>query len=172
MIGTSTPMSPRRRLISGTAAADASLLTVTRTSCEPARASAATCSAVLAASAVSVFVIDCTTIGAPEPTGTPPTLAVTVCLRCPNFTDQILEGPSKAIARVLRTGYGLRSFPSPACTVHAFCGVGVGQGGRSQRSDDGRQFGISQARLRYPGRRGHAWGSATPQATLAEKRGA
>jgi hypothetical protein len=28
-----------------------------------------------------VLVIDCTTIGCPEPTGTPPTMAVTVCRR-------------------------------------------------------------------------------------------
>jgi hypothetical protein len=39
-----------------------------RTSCEPADASAATCAAVFAASAVSVFVIDWTTIGWADPT--------------------------------------------------------------------------------------------------------
>src|SRR5690606_9349656 len=48
-----------------------------RTICEPARQSAATCVAVPAASAVSVFVIDCTTIGWSEPTLTLPTVAVT-----------------------------------------------------------------------------------------------
>ena len=56
----------------GTAAAASSVLTVTRTSSEPARASAWTCSAVASTSAVSVLVIDCTTIGAPPPTVTPP----------------------------------------------------------------------------------------------------
>jgi hypothetical protein len=61
--GTSTPASLTRRAISGTAAAASSLLTVIRTNCEPARARATTWSAVDAGSAVSVFVIDCTTIG-------------------------------------------------------------------------------------------------------------
>ena len=47
----------------GTAAAASSRSTVMRTSSEPARASAATCRAVPPTSAVSVLVIDCTTIG-------------------------------------------------------------------------------------------------------------
>jgi hypothetical protein len=49
--------------IPGTAAADASLLTVTRTSSLPARARSATCRVVDWTSAVSVLVIDWTTIG-------------------------------------------------------------------------------------------------------------
>ena len=67
--------SPARR------AAAPSLFTVTRTSSEPAWASAATCSAVASASAVSVLVIDCTTTGWREPILTPPTLTVTVSRR-------------------------------------------------------------------------------------------
>ena len=51
------------RSISGTAAAAASLLTVTRTSSLPACASRATWIAVASESAVSVLVIDCTTTG-------------------------------------------------------------------------------------------------------------
>src|SRR5581483_1267161 len=51
--------------------------TVMRTISEPARASAATCAAVEATSAVSVLVIDCTTTGAPSPTVTPPTATAT-----------------------------------------------------------------------------------------------
>ena len=47
----------------GTAAAASSVFTVTRTSSDPARASALTCWTVDSMSAVSVFVIDCTTIG-------------------------------------------------------------------------------------------------------------
>ena len=54
----------------GTAAAASALFTVTRTISEPARASAATCCTVAAMSAVSVLVIDCTTIGASPPIGT------------------------------------------------------------------------------------------------------
>jgi hypothetical protein len=60
-------------LITGTAAAASSRSTVMRTISEPARASAATWRAVPSASAVSVLVIDCTTIGAPPPTCTLPT---------------------------------------------------------------------------------------------------
>src|SRR5882762_4964407 len=65
----------------GRAAAAASLLTVTRTSSEPARASAATCSMVPGISAVSVLVMDWTAIGASLPIRPPPTLAVWVFLR-------------------------------------------------------------------------------------------
>src|SRR5882724_1344633 len=65
----------------GRAAAAASLLTVTRTSSEPARASAATCWMVPAISAVSVLVMDWTAMGAPLPMRTPPTMAVWVFLR-------------------------------------------------------------------------------------------
>src|SRR5690606_39835386 len=72
MIGTSTPCMARRSTIRGTAAADSGLLTVIRTSSEPARHSAAICFAVDATSAVPVLVIDCTTTGASPPTATPP----------------------------------------------------------------------------------------------------
>ena len=47
----------------------------------PARASAATCSAVASTSAVSVLVIDCTTIGAPPPSAMPPTITRRVARR-------------------------------------------------------------------------------------------
>src|SRR5262245_59252009 len=77
-MGTVTPASETWRAISGTAAAAASLFTVTRTSWDPARASATTCAAVPAASAVSVLVIDWTTTGAAEPTCTPPIQVLTV----------------------------------------------------------------------------------------------
>src|SRR6185295_851214 len=50
-----------------TCAAASGVLTVMRTSSEPARASASTCRAVASASSVSVLVIDCTTTGAPPP---------------------------------------------------------------------------------------------------------
>ncbi len=49
--------------MAGRAAAESSLLTVTRTSSLPAAASWATCVTVAGTSAVSVLVIDCTTIG-------------------------------------------------------------------------------------------------------------
>ncbi len=65
----------------GTAAAASLRSTVMRTISDPARASAATCPTVAATSAVSVFVIDWTTTGAPPPTVTFPTLTGTVlCL--------------------------------------------------------------------------------------------
>src|SRR5580765_7320987 len=56
-----------------TCAAASGVLTVMRTSSEPARASASTCPAVAAASAVSVLVIDCATMGASPPMSTSPT---------------------------------------------------------------------------------------------------
>ncbi len=65
----------------GTAAAAASRSTVMRTSSEPASASAATWATVDSMSAVSVLVIDWTTIGAPPPTGTVPTMTGTVSWR-------------------------------------------------------------------------------------------
>src|SRR4051795_1368007 len=78
MTGTSTPSPRTLRTISGTAAAACSVLTVTRTSCEPACARRATWIAVPAASAVSVLVIDWTTTGGADPTRTPPTSTETV----------------------------------------------------------------------------------------------
>src|SRR5215813_7300227 len=57
----------------GTALAAASRSTVMRTISDPARASVADWRAVAAMSAVSVLVIDCTTIGASPPMTTPPT---------------------------------------------------------------------------------------------------
>ena len=66
----------------GTWAAASGVFTVMRTSSEPARASASTCRAVDSASAVSVLVIDCTTIGASPPMVTLPT----------RFTGVILPG--------------------------------------------------------------------------------
>ena len=61
--------------------AASSVLTVTRTSSEPACARRATWIAVASASAVSVFVIDWTTIGWSPPTGMPPTSTVIEFLR-------------------------------------------------------------------------------------------
>src|SRR3954453_1502570 len=81
MMGTCTPCLSSCSTMCGTPLAASSLFTVTRTSSDPARASAATCCTVEGMSAVSVLVIDCTTIGASEPTRTPPTTAVTVFLR-------------------------------------------------------------------------------------------
>src|SRR2546423_3746287 len=73
MTGTSTSAT-----MAGTARAASSVLTVTRTSSLPAACSARTCAAVAAASAVSVLVMDWTTIGCALPTKTPPTLTVMV----------------------------------------------------------------------------------------------
>src|SRR5215218_1075954 len=78
MMGTATPRPRTLRTISGTAAAASSVLTVTRTSWDPAWASRATWIAVASASAVSVLVIDWTTTGWAEPTRTPPTSTETV----------------------------------------------------------------------------------------------
>src|SRR6266700_1225193 len=66
-------MASRRSRMRGTCAAASAVLTVTRTSSEPARASSWTWVAVLWKSAVSVFVIDCTNTGAPPPISACPT---------------------------------------------------------------------------------------------------
>ena len=71
MSGAVQPASSMRCLISGTAAAASGTFTVTRTISDPASASSMHCRAVARASAVSVIVIDWTTIGAPPPTWTP-----------------------------------------------------------------------------------------------------
>src|SRR6266480_6143485 len=73
MTGTATSAT-----IAATARAASGVFTVTRTSSLPAACKARTCAAVAAASAVSVLVIDWTTIGWALPTGTPPTLTVTL----------------------------------------------------------------------------------------------
>ena len=65
----------------GTAAADSSLLTVTRTNSDPARANALTCATVPSISAVSVLVIDCTTMGDAPPMETEPTFTARECRR-------------------------------------------------------------------------------------------
>ena len=93
----------------GTAAAAASLLTVTRTSSLPARASASTCRTAAATSAVSVLVMDWTTIGCPEPTGTPPTRTATVERRMVagmggNITSCMPDTPREGARRAAITG--------------------------------------------------------------------
>src|ERR1700722_2843983 len=80
MMGVVQPLARMPSTMYGTASAAASLLTVIRTSSEPARASAAICWTVDSTSAVSVLVIDCTTTGAEDPMRTPPTLTVTAFL--------------------------------------------------------------------------------------------
>src|ERR1035438_3155184 len=81
MRGTGTPKAAQASTIFGTAAAAASVFTVTRTSSEPARASAIAWFTVEATSAVSVLVMDCTTIGCWPPTFTPPTSTTTAWRR-------------------------------------------------------------------------------------------
>src|ERR1700688_5277014 len=71
----------KRSRMCGTAAADSSLLTVMRTNSDPARASALTCSTVPSMAAVSVLVMDCTTIGALPPMVTAPTFTARDVLR-------------------------------------------------------------------------------------------
>src|SRR5438046_364079 len=80
MIGTLQPTARRRFLISGIAAAASGTLTVQRTISEPASASPRVCLSVAATSAVSVLVMDWTTMGAPPPTRT-----------CPTFTPYVLR---------------------------------------------------------------------------------
>src|SRR6266487_408758 len=112
--------------MAGTARAASSVLTVTRTSSLPAACSARTCAAVAATSAVSVLVIDWTTIGWALPTSTPPTLTGTVgrrrlTARNLALKDLVLENdPHRHRAR--QTGAGILFQPR----VHTHPqGVGV-----------------------------------------------
>ena len=103
MSGARQPRSFMRCLISGTAAARAAgLLTVTRTSSEPASASSTHWAAVAAASAVSVMVIDCTTMGAPPPIWTSPTR--TPVVRC-SLTVLMGSGDADAETRYPQKAY-------------------------------------------------------------------
>src|ERR1700679_1140307 len=99
-MGTSIPSLARPSTIAGSAAAAASLLTVTRTSSDPAVASAATCWTVPCTSAVSVLVMDCTTTGAEEPTRTFPTLTVVDFLRssCAIYPSLLVYNPAHPTA--------------------------------------------------------------------------
>ena len=65
--------SGERRTMSGRAAASSFFGTATRTTSQPADASAAICAVVADTSCVFVSVIDCTTTGAPPPMRTSPT---------------------------------------------------------------------------------------------------
>src|SRR5215467_15524868 len=80
MMGAVQPASRMRFLISGTAAAASGTFTVQRTISEPASANSTVCLKVDSMSAVSVLVIDWTTIGALLPTWT-----------CPTFTPYVLR---------------------------------------------------------------------------------
>src|SRR5436190_2995992 len=104
-----------RRLISGTAAAASGRLTVIRTSSEPALASSMHCLAVLAGSAVSVFAIDCTTIGAPPPTCTLPTRTPVVWWRClwNGLSVEVMRRPPLATVRSLTSPPLGAGFPRP-----------------------------------------------------------
>src|SRR5215469_18381335 len=81
MIGTLQPAFSSRFLISGTTAAASGTFTVQRTISLPASASSSVCCRVVFTSAVSVLVIDCTTMGAPPPTCTWPTFTPYVFFR-------------------------------------------------------------------------------------------
>src|SRR5262245_7126660 len=111
MSGAVQPASSIRRLISGTAPAASGRLTVTRTSSEPASASSTHCCAVARASAVSVIVIDCTTMGAPPPTCT--------TRREPTFTPTVLRSFTRFI------GISNYNPPMRAIRVHEFGGPEV-----------------------------------------------
>src|SRR5205807_5379876 len=95
MIGAVHPASSILFLISGTAAAASGTFTVHRTISEPASASSKVCFNVVSMSAVSVFVMDCTTMGAPPPTRT-----------CPTFTPY-----------VFRRGWRLAAASNPSICV-------------------------------------------------------
>src|SRR5882757_211793 len=100
------PRLRRASRICGTAAAASSRSTVMRTSSEPARDSAAICATVPATSAVSVLVIDCTTIGAPPPTATLPTITWVVLCRALGPATSLCGGFSGLFMASRISGFG------------------------------------------------------------------
>ncbi len=124
------PRLRRPSRICGTAAAASSRSTVMRTSSEPARASAATCAMVPSISAVSVLVIDCTTIGAPPPTATLPTMTCVVLCRALGPATSFCGGFSGLFMASRISGFGdihqgddgrpLRSHPKSEFFVRIF----------------------------------------------------
>src|SRR5262245_29780952 len=98
--GTRQPIASRRARMCGTCAAACGVLTVIRTSSEPARASSSTCLAVACTSSVSVLVIDCTTTGAPPPISTPSTATWRETLRMKVMASLWNGEPSDFDARV------------------------------------------------------------------------
>src|SRR6478735_7170889 len=100
------PRLARPSRICGTAAAASSRSTVMRTISEPARASAATWAMVPSMSAVSVLVIDCTTIGAPPPTATSPTFTWVVRCRGAGPATSESMGFSSLFMGVQISGFG------------------------------------------------------------------
>src|SRR6202041_708293 len=132
-------MASSRSRMCGTAAADSSLLTVIRTSSDPARARALTCATVPSMSAVSVLVMDCTTIGALPPMVTAPTFTARDVLR--GFIRRLYQ------RRRLRHPYhhGARDFVVPRLAV-AVEGdpdkpqPGYRQGQKAAQGTDDRRF--------------------------------
>src|SRR5450432_3896797 len=122
------PCASRRSLMWGTAAADSSLLTVIRTNSDPARASALTCATVPSMSAVSVLVMDCTTIGALPPMVTAPTFTPRDVLR--EIIQRLYQGYAFRHAH----DHGTRDFVVPGLIV-----VVEGNPDESQAGDRQRQ---------------------------------
>src|SRR5438105_7314067 len=114
--GTPTPARSRRSRIGATAAAASLVLTVRRTSSDPARASACTCRTVPSMSAVSVLVIDCTTIGAPPPTRTGPTETRAEARRAMFPEVLMLGGFYRCRAWAAPTGTGIMAVPESVCS--------------------------------------------------------
>src|SRR6266511_2403007 len=130
MTGTST-----WRTISGTARAASSLLTVTRTSSLPAACSARVWATVPAMSAVSVLVIDWTTMGRWLPTLTPPTSTRTVFRRWGALisgvnipSEALLAGPRRAGAASSVLGDEGREAAVAKRAKHHFGLSAVGEG--------------------------------------------
>src|SRR6266542_3889486 len=130
MTGTST-----WRTISGTARAASSLLTVTRTSSLPAACSALTWATVPSMSAVSVLVMDWTTMGRWLPTLTPPTSTRTVFRRWGALisgvnipSEALLAGPRRAGAASSVLGDEGREAAVAKRAKHHFGLSAVGEG--------------------------------------------
>src|SRR5580692_10609634 len=125
MIGALHPAASSRFLISGTAAAASGTFTVQRTISEPASASSIVCLNVDSMSAVSVFVIDWTTIGAPPPTFTWPTFTPYVFRRgcnAPAASNPLIWVSIITSILADRSEIAL-AWPAEACADAFLCGI-------------------------------------------------
>src|SRR3990170_1992029 len=181
MMGTETPRASSRSTIRGTAAAASSWLTVTRTSSLPAAANWATWDAVASTSAVSVLVMDCTTIGWAEPTGMGPTQVVTVCLRVTVLMCRLIYRVAwrtmerhHSLSPVLYWCYAHHHRPHRAAADPSWAPQGRGEGRQAvrHRPHHGARTAPGEPRRRggAPRRRGSA-GRASPGAHSPEERG-
>src|ERR1019366_7264375 len=151
MMGTVMPCETRPATMSGTAAAAASLFTVTRTSSLPARARSATCATVAAMSAVSVLVIDWTTTGCSAPSATPPTLTVGVRRRETAVISAPESGEAELRDEAIPLGRGHRAITAQRLERGEDFGAGARNAPIAKLADHAGEFVLVFGRRQFAG---------------------